>query len=80
MLKNITLGQYIPGNSIIHRADPRTKIIWTVFLMITLFAASNIYGYVMMIAVVGIILLVSDVPISYTLRGLKPLFVILINT
>ena len=51
----------IPGNSIIHRADPRTKIIWTVFLMITLFAASNIYGYVMMIAVVGIILLVSDV-------------------
>ena len=80
MLKNITLGQYIPGNSIIHRADPRTKIIWTVFLMITLFAASNIYGYVMMIAVVGIILLVSDVPISYTLRGLKPLFVILIIT
>ena len=45
--------------------------------MITLFAASNIYGYVMMIAVVGYH---SDVPISYTLRGLKPLFVILIIT
>ncbi len=80
MLKNITMGQYIPGNSIIHRADPRTKIIWTIFLMIGLFTANNIFGYAMVIAMVGIILLVSDVPIAYTLRGLKPLFVILIIT
>jgi len=80
MVKNITMGQYIPGNSILHRADPRTKIIWTVLLLIMLFAANNIYGYVMMLAIVGIILIVSDVRVSYTLRGIKPLIIILVIT
>jgi len=80
MIKNITMGQYIPGNSILHRADPRTKIIWTFLLLIALFTANNIYGYVMMIALVGIILAISEIKVSYTLRGIKPLLVILVIT
>ncbi|NLM11614.1 MAG: energy-coupling factor transporter transmembrane protein EcfT [Clostridiaceae bacterium] len=80
MLKNITMGQYIPGNSVLHRADPRTKIIWTMFLIIALFIANNIYGYVMMLALVGIILVICGVPVSYTLRGIRPLLIILIIT
>lgn len=80
MIKNITMGQYIPGNSILHRADPRTKIVWTILLLIALFTANNIYGYVMMLAIVGIILAVSEIRVSYTLRGIKPLLVILIIT
>ncbi|AGC69562.1 cobalt transporter permease protein CbiQ [Thermoclostridium stercorarium subsp. stercorarium DSM 8532] len=80
MIKNITMGQYIPGNSILHRADPRTKIIWTFLLLIALFTANNIYGYVMMLALVGIILVVSEIPVKYTLRGIKPLLIILILT
>jgi len=80
MIKNITMGQYIPGNSLLHRADPRTKIIWTVLLLIALFTANNIYGFVMMIALVGIILIISEIKVSYTLRGIKPLLIILIIT
>jgi len=80
MIKNITMGQYIPGNSLLHRADPRTKIIWTVLLLIALFTANNIYGFVMMIALVGIILIISEIKASYTLRGIKPLLIILIIT
>lgn len=80
MLKNITMGQYIPGNSILHRADPRTKLIWTIILIISLFTANNIYGYVMMFSLVAIILIISDVPVSFTLRGIRPLLIILIIT
>lgn len=80
MLKNITMGQYIPGNSILHRADPRTKMIWTFILMIALFTANNICGYVMMLAITGIILLVSGVPVSFTIKGIRPLLIILAIT
>lgn len=80
MLKNVTMGQYIPGNSVLHRADPRTKIIWSILLIIAVFIADNIYSYVMMIALVGIILVMSEVPVRVTLRGIKPLLIILIIT
>ena len=80
MLKNITLGQYIPGKSLLHRADPRTKMIWIIVLMVAVFATNNIYCYIMMIALTGIILAISEVPVSYTLRGIKPLLIILIIT
>ncbi len=80
MLKNLTLGQYIPGKSIIHRADPRTKMIWAMFIMIAVFTADNVYGYVMLIALTGIALLVSEVPVGFALKGIKPLFIILAIT
>lgn len=80
MLKNITMGQFIPGKSILHRADPRTKMLWTILLMIALFTANNIYGYVMMLALTAIILVVSEVPVGFTLKGIRPLLVILIIT
>lgn len=80
MLKNITMGQYIPGNSILHRADPRTKMIWTIILMVALFTANNIFSYVMMLAITAIMLVVSEVPIGFTLKGIKPLLIILVIT
>ncbi|MDD4296475.1 MAG: energy-coupling factor transporter transmembrane component T [Ruminiclostridium sp.] len=80
MLKNITLGQYIPGKSLLHRADPRTKMIWIIVLMVAVFTTNNIYCYIMMIALTGIILAISEVPVGYTLRGIKPLLIILIIT
>lgn len=80
MLKNITMGQFILGKSILHRADPRTKMLWTILLMIALFTANNIYGYVMMLALTAIILVVSEVPVGFTLKGIRPLLVILIIT
>lgn len=80
MLKNITLGQYIPGKSLLHRADPRTKMIWTIVIMAAVFAANNLYCYLMLLALTGIILVVSEVPVGYTLKGIKPLLIILIIT
>ena len=60
MLKNITMGQYIPGNSVLHRADPRIKMIWVIILMVALFTANNFSGYVMMLAIITIMLLVMS--------------------
>lgn len=80
MLKNITMGQYIPGNSVLHRADPRIKMIWVIILMVALFTANNFSGYVMMLAIITIMLLVSEVPVSFTLKGIKPLLIILVIT
>jgi energy-coupling factor transport system permease protein len=55
-------------------------MIWIIVLMVAVFATNNIYCYIMMIALTGIILAISEVPVSYTLRGIKPLLIILIIT
>ena len=80
MLKNITMGQYIPGKSLLHRADPRTKMLWTILLMVALFTANNICGYIMMIALTGIMLVISEIPVGFTLKGIRPLLIILAIT
>jgi energy-coupling factor transport system permease protein len=80
MIQNITLGQYIPGTSPIHRLDPRTKIIWTMILMVAVFLIQSLPEYIMMGCFTLVLLLVSSVPIKYALKGLKPLVFILFIT
>ncbi len=80
MISNITLGQYVPGKSILHRLDPRTKIIWTIILMVAVFLMESWQEYVMMGAFTIILLLISGVPVKQTLKGIKPLLLILIIT
>ena len=46
MLRDITLGQYFPGDTVIHRLDPRVKIVAVIFYIVALFAASNAYAYI----------------------------------
>ena len=79
MINNITLGQYVPGNSVLHRLDPRTKIIWTAALWL-LFYGCSWNEYVMMGSFTLILLLISGVPVKQTLRGIKPLVFILLLT
>ena len=80
MLKDITLGQYFPGNSIIHRLDPRTKLIMLVVYIVALFMATGWTAYgVLFIALVWVIK-VSTIPVKSILKGMKPLVVILIFT
>ena len=74
MINNITLGQYVPGNSVLHRLDPRTKIIWTAALMVAIFMVDSWNEYVMMGSFTLILLLISGVPVKQTLRGIKPLY------
>lgn len=80
MIGNITLGQYIPGKSILHRLDPRTKIIWTIILMIAVFMIESWQEYVMMGSLTLILLLISGVPVKQSLKGIKPLLFILAIT
>jgi len=78
MLKDITIGQYIPGNSPIHRLDPRTKIIAVIIYMTALFVINNQVGYYTILLFSLAIILFSKVPINYFFKGFKPLFLIII--
>ncbi len=80
MLKDITLGQYFPGNSPIHRLDPRTKIIVLVVYIVALFTAANWVSYALMFVFLAVTVAISRIPLKSLLRGLKPLIFILIFT
>ncbi len=81
MIKNITIGQYIPGQSLLHRADPRVKIILMIIYMVDLFAVVNsYYTYAAFLIFTLMVIVSSDIPVSYTLRGIKPILFIVIFT
>ena len=80
MVRDITLGQYYPGNSVFHRLDARTKIIWTLVYIIALFVVNSFTGFAVAGGVLLGIILISKVPIKFIFRGLKVIFLILIFT
>lgn len=80
MLKDITLGQYFPGNSAIHRLDPRTKILFLILYIVALFTANNWLSYGLVFAFLGMTIAISQIPMKSILRGMKPLIMILIFT
>lgn len=73
MLKNITIGQHFPGSSIIHKLDPRVKIISVFLFILSLFFIDSFYPYILVFLLIGLIIFISKVPVSYILKGLKPL-------
>lgn len=80
MIKNITIGQYIPGESVIHRLDPRTKILITVLFISLLFLVNSFFGYGLAAAIIFTAVLLSKIPVMFILRGIRPLLVIIILT
>ena len=80
MITDITLGQYFPGKSLIHRLDPRIKIILTVLYITVIFLAKNVWSFVFLLAVTAGMILVSRIPIRLVLKGLKPLIFIIAFT
>lgn len=80
MLKNITLGQFFPGNSVVHKMDPRTKIIIVFLFIVLIFLVKSFYGYLAVALFVVFMIITTGVPIKYILRGLKPIFFIVILT
>ena len=80
MLKDITLGQYFPGNSPVHRLDPRTKLIFLIVYIVALFVASNWVSYGLVMAFLVTVIAVSKIPPKSIIRGMKPLILILIFT
>ena len=80
MLKDITLGQYFPGNSPVHRLDPRTKLVVLVAYIVALFLAVNWISYGVMFLFLSLCIAISRIPLKALVRGMKPLMFILIFT
>lgn len=80
MLKDITLGQYFPGDSIVHRLDPRTKLILVVVYIVALFLARFVFSYGIMMAVLITCILLSGVGFKAIFKGMKPVFLIILIT
>jgi len=80
MLKDITIGQFFPGKSVIHRLDPRAKIILTSFYIAMLFLAKNGYALAVGFVFLAFIILISKIPLIMFIKGLKPILPIIIFT
>ena len=80
MLKDITLGQYFPGETVIHKLDPRTKILVMLAYIVVTFCVKNFYGYIALAAfIVGCVAL-SKIPPIFVIKGLRPIMVFIIIT
>lgn len=80
MIRDITIGQYYPVNSWIHKLDPRTKIIVTFLYISSLFLSKEFTGYLATLVFLSIAVIVSKVPVKFILKGLKSIVVIIILT
>lgn len=80
MLKDVTLGQFFPGDSFVHKLDPRTKLVFLIVYIVALFTASNWISYGLILAFLVLTIIVSKIPIKSIVSGMKPLVFILIFT
>lgn len=80
MLQDITLGQFFPGNSILHRLDPRTKLILLFVLMILIFVAKGTAAYVLLTCATAALISISQIPPLTVLKSLRPLMWIILFT
>ncbi len=80
MLKEMTLGQYFPGESVIHRLDPRAKIILAVLYIVAIFSAQNLVCFVALILSMLLLVALSRISLMTILRGLKPILFVLVFT
>lgn len=79
-LQSLTIGQYYPGNSLVHRLDPRTKILAILILSVAIFLPKAWPGYTVIAAFSLMALLLAQVPIRFILRGLKPIMILMVIT
>ena len=80
MIRDITLGQYYPGDSMVHRLDARTKIIATLLFIIELFVVNNFWGFLIAAAAMFAVIAMSRVPLKFIFRGLTAVFLIIAFT
>ena len=79
-LKDITLGQYFPGNTVIHRLDPRTKLLFTILYIVALFSAKGGVAYAVLFLTLCACIAVSKIHPKNILRGMKPILFIIVLT
>ena len=80
MLRDITLGQHFPGNSLVHRFDPRLKILLTILYIVLLFAAANPLGLALSIAWLAVLYKMAKIPVRMIVKSLKPIVPIILFT
>ena len=80
MLKDVTLGQFFPGKSLIHRLDPRTKLLILVGYIVALFLAVSWLSYGVVFAFLAVCIAISRIPVKSFFKGMKPLIFILVFT
>ena len=78
MLRDITLGQYYPVDSLLHRLDPRTKLFGTLVYIVTLFIADNLWAYLAATIFLITAIKLSNVPVKFMVRGLKSIMFLLL--
>ena len=80
MIKNVTIGQYFPGESFVHRLDPRTKLLATIALIAVVFVSNGFAGFAAIAAFVLLTALSTGVHLKFLFKGLKPIFFIIVFT
>ena len=80
MLNDITVGQYFPGNSIVHRLDPRSKIVFCMLYISALFVANSAANYLLALLVFVLVAIFAQVPLRMVLKSVKPLWLIVLLT
>ena len=80
MLKDITLGQFFPGKTVIHRLDPRTKLLLLIVYIVALFLANTILSYALVLAFLICVTVLGKIPFKSMTRGLKPMLIFIVFT
>ena len=80
MLKDITLGQYFPGKTVIHRLDPRTKLLLLIVYIVALFLAKSYLSYALVLTFLVCVTLLGRIPFKSLTRGLKPMLIFILFT
>lgn len=80
MIKDITIGQYVPGDSFIHKLDARVKIIFSLIFIIDLFLIKDFSGYIIIFLFTMMAIAISKIQLRYIYKGLKPIFILMLIT
>lgn len=80
MIKDITIGQYFPFNSVIHRLDPRTKLLFTIVFIVVVFVSNNFVSLLFNFIMATVIISLSKIPVKTVIKGLKPILLVVIIT
>ncbi len=80
MVRDITIGQYYPVDSFIHRLDPRVKLGGTVIFIVSLFLFNSFYGFIPALLFMASVIIISKVPLKFIVRGMKPVLFLLLFT
>ncbi|MBB6715432.1 energy-coupling factor transporter transmembrane component T family protein [Clostridium gasigenes] len=80
MIKDITIGQYIPGDTFVHKLDPRTKIVLSILFIACLFIIDKFVGYSLIVGFLLLTIYTSKIPLRYLYKGLKPVFFLIALT